>query len=90
MRSKVFRMDGSATGLNAGLYNGQPKAHAPAFAVPYGLRPVKGLEEATDGVFGYAGTLVGYRQKDFVSFPADCDLNGSHLACISDGVSQDI
>ena len=49
-------MDGSATGLNTGLYNGQTKTYATALAVPYGLRTIKRFEEAADGVFGYAGT----------------------------------
>ena len=83
-------MDGSATGLNVCLYNGESKAYTAALAVPYGLRSIKGFEEAADGVFRYAGTLVGYRQKDFGTIPAYCDLNGPRRACISDGVSQDI
>jgi len=76
-------VDGSPTGLNAGLYNGESKAYSTALSISYGLRTIKGFEKVTDSVFGYAGTLVGYRQKDFGPFLVCRDLNGPRRARIS-------
>ena len=63
----IFRMDRAAAGLNAGLDNGEPQAHAPAFAVPGGLRPVKGFEQSLNGPLGYTGTPVFDRNKHFIA-----------------------
>ncbi len=79
-RLKVFSIDGSTTGPNAGLYNGESKTYAPAFAVSHSLRTVKGFEQATNSAFRYAGSLVPYHNKDFISFPLSRDFNDSLMA----------